>query len=102
MPLSDDEKREIIEEIKASCEGACKLSPQARQEMPHIVGVVQGVGDGNYSKGAEHLRKALTLFGKIDKFSVLTVRTIYVASLIAILGSIYKIFGAGWFEIVKK
>ena len=92
----------VAQQVQESCEGACGLSKEARDEMGHIAGVLKDMGGGDYSKGAEYFRKALNVFGRIDKFSILTVRTIYIIILIGVIGAGAKIFGVGFFEFFRN
>ena len=106
MTFTDTEKRDfadlVAKQVKESCVGACGLSAEARGEMAHLAGVVKDAGCGDYSKGAERFRKTLDFFNRFDKFAILTVRTIYIGILGALIVVLCKIFGAGFFEFLKK
>lgn len=47
----------VCSRIHISC--SCGLSQDDRHEMPHLVGMIKDEGEGNMSRGIEHIRNVI-------------------------------------------
>lgn len=100
--------------LKSGC--VCGLGDEARKEMPHVLGVIKDVGDGDYSRGAEMLREMLKffsradtellksmlrLFGRVDKAATWVARAVIVFIAVGVIKFGISIFNKGLLQAVK-
>ena len=92
----------IAQKMRGICPGACGLSPDARAEMAHVMGVIKDQGDQDYARGAEKLRRLFQLVARLDTVSTWVGRAIIIFIALGILKLLGQWQSVGFIEWLKR
>lgn len=103
MPLTEEDARAIATEVVKAMNGqcACGLPAKAQQEMPHLLGVVEDIGDGDTRRGVEVVREMGKRYRRMSRASEYMSRALMWLMLASMFGGILYIGKKGVVAIFK-
>ncbi|MFW5874961.1 MAG: hypothetical protein ACOCUC_01860 [bacterium] len=103
MSLTEEETKAIAAQVVKAMNGqcACGLPPKAQQEMPHLLGMVEDIGDGDTRRGVEVVRDMGKRYRKMSRTSEYISRAIMWLIVVSMFGGVLYVVKKGIISIVK-
>lgn len=103
MSLTQNEIESIATQVAKRLQGKCLcgLSEEAREEMPHLLGVVKDIGSGDYQRGVEVVRDMGKRYNRMTKVSDRVGNVLTYLVLAAMFGGALYVVKTGVIAVIK-